>query len=176
MSIVVVDYDPGWPAQAAQTITVLREAVPGLFLEIEHIGSTSIIAMPAKPIIDLMVAVASLDDLATHDDALRRTGFGPQHTSMPDRLLYIRNDGDRHTHNLHVVPADTWETRNERLFRDYVRTDPDLAQRYGDLKRKLAGTSGSGDEYVRAKTALVQEGVDAARDRLGLRRIEVWED
>jgi GrpB-like predicted nucleotidyltransferase (UPF0157 family) len=80
------------------------------------------------------------------------------------------------THHLHVVAEDSWATRNERLLRDYLRSHPEQARRYGKLKQQLARDLGHGEAYTRAKTELIQELVDAARAELGLPQVPVWEE
>jgi hypothetical protein len=67
-----------------------------------------------------------------------------------------------------VVPADTWEARNERLLRDHLRAHPDDARRYAELKQRLAAEHTDGTEYNRAKTELIQELTDRARADRGL--------
>ncbi len=82
------------PGRAEAACGELRDALPGLFTAIEHVGSTAVPGLPAKPVIDLMAAVVSLDQV----------------TARP--------------YHLHVVPAASWPARNERLLRDYLRTHP----------------------------------------------------
>jgi GrpB-like predicted nucleotidyltransferase (UPF0157 family) len=97
-------------------------------------------------------------------------------TGMPDRLLFQR--GDRNgtsTQYLHVVPEATWATRNERLLREHLRGHPEQARRHGELKLRLARDLGPGEADTHAKTALIQELVDAARAALGLPRVPVGE-
>ena len=96
---------------------------------------------------------------------------------MPDRLFFQRRDRNgTPTHHLHVVPEATWATRNERLLRDRLRGHPEQARRHGELKLRLARDLGPVEAYTRAKTALIQGLVDAARDALGLPRVPVWEE
>ncbi|WP_116947595.1 GrpB family protein [Jiangella endophytica] len=176
MTIEVRDYDPGWPAQADAAVRELRAALPGLFDDLEHIGSTSVPGLAAKPIIDLMASVSSLDAVTAREDALVALGYRRLDTGMRGRLFYPRDgDSGRRTHHLHVVTADTWETRNERLLRDHLREHAEAAARYGALKRGLAARTEDSDEYTRAKTDLVQELVDAARAGRGLPSVTVWE-
>ncbi|WP_053206388.1 GrpB family protein [Jiangella muralis] len=175
MVIEVREYDPAWPALAEAAADELRAALPGIFQELEHIGSTSVPGLAAKPIIDLMASVPALDAVTAREDALRALGYRRLDTGMTGRLFYPRDDAGRRTHHLHVVTADTWDTRNERLLRDYLRAHPDAADRYGALKRDLATRTEDSDEYTRAKTALVQELVDAARAGRGLPSVSVWE-
>lgn len=178
MDIVVTDYDSTWPEQAAQARARLTDALPGLFLEIEHVGSTSVPGLAAKPIIDLMASVPSLDAVTPeHETALADEGFHAADSGMTDRLFYVRHDGaGRRSHHLHVVDADTWDTRNERLFRDHLRAHPDVAAEYGALKQRLAAEVRDPDTYTRRKTDLVQRVVDRERTARGLPLEDVWEE
>lgn len=176
MPIEVAEYDPAWPERAAAAAAELHAALPGVFTAIEHIGSTSVPGLAAKPILDLMAATAALD-LVTHQDAvLAELGYRPFDTGMPGRLFYHRDSAGRRTHHLHVVPADDFATRNQLLLRDYLRAHPADAARYAALKQRLAGVSVSGDDYTRAKTDLIQELTDAARAERGLPSVPVWEE
>lgn len=175
MPIEISDYDPSWPASAERASDELRTALPGLFHAIEHIGSTSVPGLAAKPIIDLMASVTDLDAVTARDDVLRAHGYVLTDVGMTGRLFYPRDTDGVRTHHLHVVTADTWDTRNERLLRDHLRTHPADAERYAALKRKLAADHDA-DGYTRAKTELVQELVDRARTDRGLPLVSVWED
>jgi len=174
MSILIMDYDPDWPARAAGIAGELAAALPGVFTRIEHVGSTSVPGLAAKPIIDLMARVESLDAAgAVLAERLPGLSFEIYDTGMPGRLFYFRLlDGQRVCH-LHVVPEATFATRNEVLLRDLLRRAPEDAARYGALKRALAADH-DGDSYTRAKTALIQELVDRARTDAGLELVDVW--
>ena len=176
MPIDVIDYDAAWPAHAADARAELQAALPGVFLAIEHCGSTSVPGLAAKPIIDLMAAADEVDLVAQRDDALSALGYHRFDTGMPGRLFYFRDRDGRHTHHLHVVPARDFATRNELLLRDYLRTHPADSARYAALKRQLASVVVDGDEYTRGKTDLVQELTDAARAERGLPSVPVWEE
>lgn len=73
-AVHIADYDPSWSRQAVEAIEALRAAAPGLFVEVEHIGSTSVPGLAAKPVIDLMAAVHDLTCAATHRPALADSG------------------------------------------------------------------------------------------------------
>lgn len=176
MPIDVIDYDAGWPDLAATALVELKTALPGIFLAIEHIGSTSVPGLAAKPVIDLMAAAEEVDMVARHDRVLSGLGYGRFGTGMPGRLFYQRDRDGRRTHHLHVVPARDFTTRNELLLRDYLRSHPGDVARYAELKRRLATVALSGDEYTRAKTDLIQELTDAARAERGLPSVPVWEE
>ncbi|WP_422070714.1 GrpB family protein [Streptomyces hoynatensis] len=174
-SVHVVEYDPDWPRRAASAIDALRRAAPGLFVAIEHIGSTAVPGLVAKPVIDLMAAVPDLSHARRHQAALAGLGFHPHDNGMNDRLLYVRADGGVRSHILHVVTLGSWPNRNQRIFRDYLRGHPEDAARYAQLKRAIIAAGTAPGEYARAKTALVQELTDRARAQLGLPPEPVWE-
>jgi GrpB-like predicted nucleotidyltransferase (UPF0157 family) len=176
MAIEVVDYDGAWPRRAETACAELRDSLPGLFTAIEHVGSTAVPGLAAKPVIDLMAAAADLDQVTAHDGSLRALGYRRHDTGMPARLFYRRDqDGQRDCH-LHVVPAQSWPARNELLLRDYLRMHPADAQAYAGLKRDLAAQYGSSADYTRAKTELIQELTDRARAARGLPSVPVWEE
>ena len=173
--IEVVEYDPAWPARAAAARTELVSRLPGLLAAIEHIGSTSVPGLAAKPVIDLMAA-ADLDRVTGHDETLSDLGYQRYDTGMVGRLFYFRDQHARRTCHLHVVPLDTWSTRNERLLRDYLREHPADVARYAELKRRLAGQHADSAGYTKAKTKLIQELTDRARAGRGLPPVPVWEE
>ena len=173
--IEVVAYDARWPALADAARDELVTALPGVFVEIEHIGSTSVPGLAAKPIIDLMAAAGSLSGVTEQDPTLRTLGYERHETGMPGRLFYRRDRDGRRTHQLHVVTMDSWPTRNERILRDYLRTHADDAARYGALKQALSSQHSVSLAYTRAKTELIQELTDRARAERGLPPVPVWE-
>jgi GrpB-like predicted nucleotidyltransferase (UPF0157 family) len=178
--ILVVDSDPRWAGIAGALMAELR-VVPGAWAEIEHIGSTSVPGLPAKPVIDLMASTTDLDRVAALEvENLTPLGYARLETGMTGRLFYRREPGaapaDTMAVHLHVVPIRTWSTQNERLLRDLLLVDPDAVRRYGDLKRRLATEITDTLAYTRAKTELIQELVDQARRQRGLPAVNVWED
>jgi GrpB-like predicted nucleotidyltransferase (UPF0157 family) len=176
LPIAVVAYDAAWPEQFASASSEILAAVGSRFLRLEHIGSTSVPGLAAKSTIDMMASVQRLQDGLAARAVLAGLGYEPVDTGMPDRLFFQRRDRNgTPTHHLHVVPEATWATRNERLLRDHLRGHPEQARRHGELKLRLAGDLGPGEADTGAKTALIQELVDAARDALGLPRVPVWE-
>jgi GrpB-like predicted nucleotidyltransferase (UPF0157 family) len=162
--IVVVPYDPAWPAAAAAECAALAS----LFPRIEHFGSTAVPGLAAKPVIDLMACVSELDGV----DPGR--GYRLIEIGMRERLFF-RRDGDPAFH-LHVVTEAAWDGQNERMLRDHLAAHPDDARRYAELKLRLAADGLDGDAYTRAKTELIQELTDRARAARGLPSVPVWEE
>ncbi|WP_203719406.1 GrpB family protein [Asanoa siamensis] len=173
MVIHVSAYDPAWPGLASRAIDEVRGALAGRIDAVEHIGSTAVPGLAAKPVIDLMAAAPSLDAVADAAGALAAIGFDRHDNGMPGRLFF-RREGAPVSYHLHVVTAASWDTRNQRLFRDHLRAHPADRDAYGRLKRELTGADG--DTYTRAKTALIQRVVDDARAARGLPLVNVWEE
>jgi GrpB-like predicted nucleotidyltransferase (UPF0157 family) len=168
--VTVAEPDERWGELGRQACFALAP----LFLAIEHIGSTAVPGLPAKPVIDLMASIDHLDDVDDH--TLETFGYRTVPTDMPERLFYRREDYDSTAYHLHVVPAASWPTRNERLLRDHLLTHPADRDRYAALKRDLMDRHGPGEAYTRGKTGLIQELTDAARAERGLPSVPVWEE
>src|SRR5215472_11810974 len=139
--IKVSDYDPAWPRMFAEESAKLRAVLGRLVVEIEHIGSTAVPGLPAKPIIDLLVGVKSLEEArARCIKPIQALGYSyiPEYEAfLPGELFFRRLSGGA-GHQLHVMePANP---RWERLvvFRDHLRAHPRAARAYGNLKRTVA--------------------------------------
>ena len=179
MTIEIRDYDPRWVEQASAIVRELSDALPGAFTRIEHMGSTSVPGLAAKPIIDLMAGVTQdLEAAAVRlNAALPSLRFNPEENGMSGRLFFVREEHGRRVCHLHVVPAESLATRNEVLLRDLLRLHPDHAERYATLKRSLAASfADDGLAYTRGKTDLIQRFVDEARDAAGLAPVRLWQD
>ncbi|PRY37478.1 GrpB family protein [Umezawaea tangerina] len=172
MPIDFSDHDPTWPTEAARSIAELRPHFP----IIEHIGSTAIPGLAAKPVIDLMASTPDLAAVLATESTLTALGYTREETGMRNRLFYRRDTNGTRTHHLHVVPATDWDTRNERLLRDHLLTHPAATAEYGTLKRELAARESDGLVYTKGKTALIQKLVDREREARGLPKSDVWED
>lgn len=172
--ITILPYQPDWPAHYAREAAALTALVPA-FCRIEHIGSTAVPGLAAKPVIDIMAAVP---DLAQGQAALldlARRGYLLVDVGMRHRLFLQRTDDP--AVNLHIVALATWDTRKERLMRDALIADAKAMADYAALKHALAVTHADDlAAYTRAKTAFVQDLMDRVHDRLGLPRVDVWED
>lgn len=165
-SVRVVPYDPTWPASFEAARNDLDTVVPEA-LSIEHVGSTSVPGLASKPTVDVLLVV---DDLAVVLDRIRELGaIGFEHrpgSFEPERrhLFFRRTAGDERTHHLHVLPSTSPEPDDYRLFRDYLRANPDAATRYQAAKLDLADRfARDRPSYVQAKEPIVEELLVLAR-------------
>ena len=122
--VEVVAYDPNWITRYEEESGLLLNAVGEIFVEIEHIGSTAVPNQRAKPVIDMMVAVQSLDELEGFLPVLNNLDYELIETDMPERH-FLRKWGEHGpAFHLHIVERSTWNERNERLLRDYLIRHP----------------------------------------------------
>lgn len=153
-------YDPSWPDEFALERKRLDFLLPGVFREIEHIGSTAVPGMPAKPIIDLLVGVESLGpakSLAEHICASGYTTSTEFNETLVDRKWFMRWAEGHRTHHLHVVAQDGNAWREHLAFRDALRASLPLAARYAALKAQLAARHTTDREaYTDAKKEFIR--------------------
>jgi GrpB-like predicted nucleotidyltransferase (UPF0157 family) len=135
--IVIVDYDPAWPEQFQRLGARLRTALGLLALRIDHIGSTSVPGLAAKPILDVQISVAALEPVGAYLPALEATGFHWRADNPERTKRYFREITGPRTH-IHVRASGSWSEQFALLMRDYLRAHPAEAARYAALKRELA--------------------------------------
>jgi GrpB-like predicted nucleotidyltransferase (UPF0157 family) len=163
----LVDHDPAWADEFAVAAVGLRRVL-GEEWVVEHIGSTSVPGLLAKPVIDLAVRVPDGASLAAYDGALADAGWLDVGKRLATHDVRMRMRGRERTHIAHFFLAEDWETAHQRLFAARLREHPQERDRYGALKRQLWSTGTWGSAYTAAKSALVEEVVNAARRERGL--------
>lgn len=161
--IEIVDYDPLWPAEYEKEARAIRVALRGQqTLAIEHAGSTAIVGLAAKPIIDIYIAVPSLAGAkAGLVQPLEELSYLYwRENPKTDRMFFVKGlppYGKRRTHHIHVAELDSNAWRRPLVFRDYLRAHPNDAKEYRDLKIRLAKQHRSDREaYTAAKDAFVE--------------------
>ncbi|CAO5193676.1 GrpB family protein [Frankia sp. AiPs1] len=140
-AVHVVDHDPAWLARFAdQRDRISAVLDPWLADAVEHIGSTSVAGMPAKPVVDILAPVRSLDEARAAVPALAADGwlYWPDDPCRHYRLWFLRPRPEARTHHLHVIEHGHPQARALLAFRDALRADQTLREDYADLKRRLA--------------------------------------
>jgi hypothetical protein len=174
--IEIADYDPHWPVTAAAAAAELRRALPGLFTELEHVGSTSVPGLAAKPVIDLMAAVPALAAVTDHEAALLALGYWRLDAGMPGRLFYPPRPGTACAPTTCTsCPPPPRRPATSCCAITCAATRPTPA-----ATPTSSGSWPRGGEdpaaYTRAKTGLIQELTDRARADRGLPSVPVWEE
>ena len=156
----VADYDPDWPAWFEEEAASIREALGPLAERIDHVGSTSVPGLAAKPVIDIQVSVASLNPREPIITPLEMIGY--QHSIDPiepqhEFLSRGYEGGEPRRVHVHVCESGSAWERRHLAFRDELRKDPETAAEYGALKRQLAA------EHPRDLFTYVDEKTDFIR-------------
>lgn len=163
--IVVVAYDPAWVGLFGEVGRRLRGELGDVGVRIDHVGSTAVVGLDAKPVIDVQVSVASLKPLAAYRGPIERAGFVYRAGNPELTKRYFREvPGERRTH-VHVRRAGSFSEQFTLLFRDFLRTHPERAQAYAELKHQLAQRFSGPDQrqnYVDAKTPFIWETIQQA--------------
>lgn len=166
MKIQITPYSTSWikgfknESQVLQT--VFKEPVI-----IEHIGSTSISGLAAKPIIDIMIGLTNFQTAGEHVSSINRLGYeyiSKYEKEMPYRKFFIKMDNGKRTHHIHMVEIDSEFWKRHLLFRDYLRNNEQARNEYAKLKQRLALCEWTdGDEYAAAKSDFIRRIENRAR-------------
>ena len=156
----IVDYDPSWPAGFEAERKMLVPVFAGAAVTIEHVGSTAVPGLAAKPILDLLIGAASLEVFEARVPKLAELGYGyvaEFEAALPRRRYFEKPAESGRTHHLHCVEEGGEFWRDHLLFRDFLRSHPEVAVEYAKLKRDLARQYGRDREgYSDAKTAFIE--------------------
>jgi len=160
--IRVVEYDEQWPADFARVEARIRDALGDRVVELHHVGSTSVVGLPAKPVIDVDLVVTDPADEAAYLPALEAAGF-----------VHAIREPWWHEHRLvkyddpvayvHIFGPDCPEVIRHRMFQDWLRENPDDLAAYADAKRAAAAEmnarpgGGTGMDYNRHKEPVVRD-------------------
>lgn len=163
-TIVVVDYDAAWPGAFERLRAAIWPAVRDAAEAIEHVGSTAVPGLAAKPIIDLDIVVRSGAEVPAAVARLAALGYAHRgNLGIEGREAFDGPPGPD-VHHLYVCPRDSAALANHVAVRDYLRAHPDAAREYGELKKALATRFPHDiDAYVGGKADLLQRIMRAAR-------------
>ena len=160
MRVLMESYDPDWTRQFAREAALILSVLGGTAIDVHHIGSTAIPGIYAKPVLDLLLVVQSVDTLDNKQSAIEALGYEARgEYGIPGRRFYRRDnaDGDR-THQVHAFETGSPQIARHLAFRDYIIAHPDAAEAYSDLKRELAAKHPNDIEaYMDGKDAFIQE-------------------
>jgi GrpB-like predicted nucleotidyltransferase (UPF0157 family) len=137
--VEVVAYDPAWPSRFEEERAVLEDLLAHwLVADIEHVGSTAVPGLAAKPVIDIMVPVESLEASRGSIEAASRAGYMYWPYKADVMHWFCKPSVAHRTHHLHIVPFESSLWFDRLRFRDALRSDSGLAERYAELKLHLA--------------------------------------
>ncbi|HTV42015.1 MAG TPA: GrpB family protein [Candidatus Sulfotelmatobacter sp.] len=157
--LIIEPHRDSWKHDFEIEAAKIRSALGPALIVLHHIGSTAIPGIYAKPIIDILAEVTSLDALDVHVNDMRALGYESMgEFGIPGRRYFRKdNDGGMRTHHVHAFAHQSPHIVRHLAFREYLLSHPETAQAYSDLKRRLVQTcDGDIDAYVEGKDAFVK--------------------
>lgn len=169
--VKLLPHQEQWDKTAKDTVLTLKALLSGVAIDIQHIGSTAIHGIYAKPIIDIIVGVDNLDSIKPYIELLEQNDIMFRNEDVPGQLLFVIGDdkSDIRTHHIHIVIWNSTVWHNYINFRDYLNAFPEQAKAYEKLKIKLA--SDFADDR-RSYTAGKQELINAILKQAQLNRYD----
>ena len=159
-NVVVLPYDAAWQSAFKKIKSEIEDAIGDLIIGIEHVGSTSVVGMSAKPCIDIDVIIEDSSAFAAVVDGLNAIGYIHEgDLGIQDREAF-RYSGKEHLqmHHLYVCPKRSEELHRHIAFRDYLRSNPEAAKRYSLIKEQAAARFPNDiDGYIAYKSPCIEE-------------------
>lgn len=167
-SVKLEAHQSDWQKEAENTIAELKGILGNIAADIQHIGSTAVFSIHAKPIIDIAVGVRNLDDIFPFIEELNKKNFIFRGEDVSGQLLLVKGDfeKDTRTHHIHVVKWNGTEWNNYIDFRDYLNAFPEKAAEYDECKQDLAKKFPDNRKlYTEGKRNLIAELIEEAKIR-----------
>lgn len=162
--IILAEYDPGWPTMFEMEAAQIRAALGDVAIRIEHVGSTAVPGLAAKPIIDIVMEVPDSRDESSYEAPLQAHGYVLR-IREPDWFEHRMLKGPEADINLHVFTAGSPEVARMLRFRDHLRRDADDRMRYEAVKRQLETRKWEYvQDYADAKTEIIREIMERAEE------------
>ncbi len=173
--VSIVDYDDSWAAVFKELNLILQKNLGEYAISIEHIGSTSVPGLAAKPILDIDVVIESMDDFPAIVSILSKLGYiyegdlgiKGREAFARESAEVPRNEQTKHwlDHHLYVCPKDSEQLAKHIAFRDFLRQSPKIVQQYADIKRELAERfSNKRTAYSNGKTEFIKKVFELIRE------------
>lgn len=162
-TVTLSPHQKEWQENAENTIRLLKQLLGDTAIDIEHIGSTAIFSIHAKPIIDIAVAVHDLNDILPYTEALKQHDIIFRGEIIAGEILFVIGDDDVRTHHIHIVKWNGTEWNNYINFRDYLNARPEKAMIYDTCKQKLAVRfSNDRKSYTAGKEEIIKQLLEEA--------------
>lgn len=161
----LVEYNPLWAKLFIKEKQNLLNLVGEFIVDIQHVGSTSIIGLSAKPVIDIAVGVRDLDDVKKCIKPLEDTKLYVYKgiNGVPGRELFAKYDNDKGTHHIHFEKIHEINWQNHIIFRDYLRKNDSIKEEYQKLKYDLFNKGISRTEYTESKANFILKVINIAK-------------
>ena len=163
-TVTLVPYQEKWSEDAEKIISLLKHLLGDTAIDIQHVGSTAVYLIHAKPIIDISVAVRDLNDILPHIEVLKQNDIIFRGEVIEGEFLFVMGNDEIRTHHIHVVKWNGTKWNDYINFRDFLNTFPEKAMLYDACKRKLAMQfSNDRKSYTAGKEEIIQRLLTEAR-------------
>jgi GrpB-like predicted nucleotidyltransferase (UPF0157 family) len=158
--IIIKEYDPKWLELFEVESAVLMDAIGHYVADIQHIGSTAVPGLAAKPVIDILIGLRRLldaQDCILPIEGMEYEYFPEFENEFPERRYFRKSSNGKRTHQIHLVEINTDFWKRHLAFRDYLRSHPEIANEYATLKKELAKQFENDREgYTNAKSNFIE--------------------
>lgn len=161
--IELLSYNPKWVKLFNEEEGMLESILGDVVARIHHIGSTSVVGLTAKPIIDIMMEVKSFDDLESRYDGIIARGYTPKgEFGIPGRRFFVKG-GENPTHHIHAFVIGDANIARHLAFRNLLRSNPDAIKQYQDIKQHaLTACNNDINKYCELKNDFIKSAEDFA--------------
>ncbi|PKG80613.1 hypothetical protein CXF85_21020 [Colwellia sp. 75C3] len=156
--IEVVDYDPNWSKTFETEKVMLTKAIGSNAVKIEHIGSTSVVGLSAKPVIDILIEVTSLTELDSANKNIVGLGYIVKGENGISGRRYFQKGGNQRSHHVHAFQTSDLHLLRHRAFKEYLIAHPIIASEYSFIKKEAVSKSGNDiNFYMALKNNFIQK-------------------
>ena len=165
-TVKVLPYSHKWKRSYKKEEELLYSIIGQYVIDIQHVGSTSIEELDSKPIIDIAIAVKSLDDVEKFRSLLEHVGYNLRgNAGVEGRVMFAKGNEDLRTHYLHIEIFDDVLWKNHIYFRDYLRLNTESVEEYTRLKKQLSAKyEDDRNAYTSAKHEFINSILKKARE------------
>ncbi|MCM3734418.1 GrpB family protein [Bacillus cytotoxicus] len=166
--VIIEEYTTNWALQFTEEQKIITNIIGDVTIAIEHIGSTSVAGLSAKPILDMMVGVRNFEDIDVYIEPLKTIEYGHVfHQEFPNRRFFRKGLWRAGTHHLHIYQYGSEEWNHNLLFRDYLRNHPNVRLQYEQLKKELANKHRFDRvAYTNAKAPFIVDVIQKAKNEI----------
>ncbi|MCJ8295229.1 MAG: GrpB family protein [Colwellia sp.] len=156
--IEVVDYDPNWKIIFETEKIALTKAIGSNTVKIDHIGSTSVIGLSAKPVVDILIEVSNLEELDAAHENIYALGYTIKGENGISGRRYFQKGGNQRSHHVHAFQSSDLHLHRHRAFKEYLIAHPTIASEYGFIKKEAVSKSDNDiNAYMALKNDFIQK-------------------
>jgi len=158
-TIIIEDYNPKWPLFFQKEVQLIKDILSNEIIFIEHIGSTAIVGLSAKPIIDILIAVKDIKKIDSYNTAMYLLHYiAKGEFGIKNRRFFLKPNEENRKFHVHIFQVNDPKIKSHIDFKNYLQAHPFLVQQYSNLKKKLAKKFPHNIEgYIKGKSPFIKK-------------------